>query len=54
MTEPAIDSYHAHIYYDDATRTSASEIRDELARRFTVELGLFGIEKLNTVRPDLP
>ncbi|MEE8556095.1 MAG: DOPA 4,5-dioxygenase family protein [bacterium] len=39
MTDPAIESYHAHIYYDDATRPAAAEIREELARRFTVKLG---------------
>ena len=39
MTEPAIESYHAHIYYEDASRATAAEIREELEHRFTVELG---------------
>jgi aromatic ring-cleaving dioxygenase len=34
-----IDGYHAHLYYDTATRGSAALLRQALADRFTVELG---------------
>ncbi len=34
-----IRGYHAHVYYDDAGRKAAGEIREELDRRFDVELG---------------
>ncbi len=33
------DSYHAHIYYDDATRAAAAKVRTELEQGFKVELG---------------
>jgi aromatic ring-cleaving dioxygenase len=35
----AFESYHAHVYYDEATRAHATQVRSELARRFTVALG---------------
>ena len=34
-----IKGFHAHIYYDPATRDVASRVRDGLAERFEVELG---------------
>ncbi len=34
-----IASYHAHIYYDAATRPHAALLRAEIERRFTVEMG---------------
>jgi len=34
-----IKSYHAHIYYDEATYDQASKLCDELAERFTVPVG---------------
>jgi DOPA 4,5-dioxygenase len=33
------ESYHAHVYYDEATRGHATEVRAEVARRFPVALG---------------
>jgi len=35
----AITGYHAHIYYDEATRDKAAAVREGLAARFAVELG---------------
>jgi len=34
-----IQDYHAHIYYDAATRAMAAELREDIGKRFTVELG---------------
>ena len=34
-----ITGYHAHIYYDEATRETAARIREALDQRFDVELG---------------
>ena len=36
---PAVRGYHAHVYYDPATRELAARLRDELAARFAVRLG---------------
>ena len=36
---PAVRGYHAHVYYDAATRELAARLRDELAARFAVRLG---------------
>jgi DOPA 4,5-dioxygenase len=42
-SEPAdivkISEYHAHVYYDDASREAAARLRETLERRFTVEMG---------------
>ena len=38
--DPAIIScYHAHIYYDDASRGAAARIREAIERNFKVEMG---------------
>ncbi len=38
--EPAgITGYHAHIYYDDASRETAAYVREALGARFEVKLG---------------
>lgn len=34
-----IRGFHAHVYYDPATRDAAARVRDGLAERFEVELG---------------
>lgn len=42
MTAPspaAIAGYHAHIYYEPATRRSAAALRTDLVARFVVRLG---------------
>ena len=40
MMEPeAISSYHAHVYYDAASREDAARVREELQSRFEVEMG---------------
>jgi DOPA 4,5-dioxygenase len=38
MKEPEIKGYHAHIYYDPATREAAARVRAGLAN-FNVQLG---------------
>ena len=38
MSERQIGNYHAHIYYDSATRATAARVRDGLAN-FNVQLG---------------
>jgi aromatic ring-cleaving dioxygenase len=42
MTETR--GYHAHVYYDAATRPAAERLRDTIAGKFTVELGAFSDE----------
>ncbi len=37
--EIEISSFHAHIYYDPATRETAAEVRQQLGERFLVQLG---------------
>ena len=34
-----ITDYHAHIYYDDASRDRAAELREMIEQRFTVRMG---------------
>ncbi|MBI3798126.1 MAG: 4,5-dioxygenase [Deltaproteobacteria bacterium] len=34
-----IKNFHAHVYFDPATRETATRVRDGLAERFDVELG---------------
>jgi aromatic ring-cleaving dioxygenase len=34
-----IEGYHAHIYYDPATREKAERLRDGIGERFTARLG---------------
>ncbi len=34
-----ITDYHAHIYYDDASRDRAAELRAMIEQRFTVRMG---------------
>ena len=36
---PDVTGYHAHIYYDEASRTAAAAVREALDARFTVRLG---------------
>jgi len=38
--DPAIiKCYHAHIYYDDASRETAARLRETIERSFKVEMG---------------
>ncbi len=40
MTEiDAITGYHAHIYYDEATRPAAAAVREAIGARFLVQMG---------------
>ena len=36
-----VNGYHAHVYYDAATRPAAEALRDRIAGRFPIELGRF-------------
>ena len=36
---PKIKGFHAHVYYDPATRDTAARVREGLAARFDVQLG---------------
>lgn len=38
-TSQTITGFHAHVYFDPETRTTALFVRDGLAERFNVELG---------------
>jgi aromatic ring-cleaving dioxygenase len=39
-TDPAkIHGYHAHVYYDEASRETAVNLREAIERSFTVEMG---------------
>jgi DOPA 4,5-dioxygenase len=42
MTE--VKGYHAHVYFDAATRPVAERLRDTLVRTFAVEAGAFADE----------
>ncbi len=33
------ESFHAHVYYDQATRPQAAELREQLERVFPVQMG---------------
>jgi aromatic ring-cleaving dioxygenase len=35
----SIHSWHAHIYFDPATRAQAARLRERIAERFSVQLG---------------
>lgn len=40
FTDPqSIEGYHAHIYYDAATRTAAERLREAIGAGFEVQLG---------------
>jgi aromatic ring-cleaving dioxygenase len=36
-----VNGYHAHVYFNPATRSVAEKLRDTIAGRFTVQLGAF-------------
>jgi aromatic ring-cleaving dioxygenase len=38
---PRIAGYHAHVYYDDASRTAAEQVAEALTDKFAVEIGGF-------------
>ena len=38
-TVPEVTGYHAHVYYDEASRAAAAAVREALDRHFTVRLG---------------
>ncbi len=37
--QPVIESYHAHIYFDESLREDAQAVRDEVNQKFSVEMG---------------
>jgi len=39
METAAINFYHAHVYYDGASRQAAARLREALESRFEVEMG---------------
>ena len=39
-----VKGYHAHVYYDAATRSVAERLRDTIIRKFAVEPGAFSDE----------
>jgi aromatic ring-cleaving dioxygenase len=43
---PEVHGYHAHVYYDAATRPVAEKLREALAAGFPVELGRFSGEQV--------
>ncbi len=36
---PAVHGYHVHVYYDAETLPAATRLREELAARFSVQIG---------------
>lgn len=36
---PVIKGYHAHVYYDAATKPLAAQLRDQIEQNFSVQLG---------------
>ena len=36
---PEVTGYHAHVYYDEASRAAAAAVREALDARFAVRLG---------------
>jgi aromatic ring-cleaving dioxygenase len=43
---PEVHGWHAHVYYDAATRPVAEKLREALAADFPVELGRFSGEQV--------
>jgi aromatic ring-cleaving dioxygenase len=43
---PTIYGYHAHVYYDAATRPVAERFRDRLSAAYPVEMGQFSGERV--------
>jgi DOPA 4,5-dioxygenase len=40
LADPSsIQSYHAHIYYDEQTKPAAAALREQIQRTFPVEMG---------------
>ena len=37
--DPEIEGYHAHVYYDEETRSLAAQLRGKIDARFEVKLG---------------
>jgi DOPA 4,5-dioxygenase len=43
---PTIYGYHAHVYYDAATRPTAERFHERLSAAYPVEMGQFGGERV--------
>jgi DOPA 4,5-dioxygenase len=43
---PPLNGYHAHVYYDAASRPQAEALRDRIAEMFPIELGRFSDEPI--------
>ena len=52
MTE--LKGYHAHVYYDQATRPTAERLRDTIISRFAVKPGAFSDEPIGPHPKALP
>ena len=43
----AIESYHAHVYFDAGSREAAQTLRDAITEAFPVEMGRWPAERIS-------